>query len=273
MSTQLAQFTDKIHDIARHILASEGHPLVGKPCSCRKGVRTTRCKDCTSHVPSCDTCFLRDHAANPFHFAEKWNGRYFERMSQSDIGRILHLGHEGNPCPSNKTVTLHLDVVHINGVHGCKAMYCECTTRGKHWEQLLDAELFPATLAKPATAFSFGAIKLFDLISTISKTSAMDFVSTLRRLTNNAFTDDVPVRNSINHTERVSSCIQDFYKAFRRIMRIWRTIQMNKRAGVYHGVVDPSKDEFCLALKCPACPQPGFNMPLKFRVEPSGKDR
>ena len=193
MSAQLSQFVENLDEIGRRILATEGDPLTMKPCHCGKGFRTTRCKDCTSHVPSCDKCFLKDHSKNMFHFAEKWNGRYFERSSQARLGRVLFLGHDGSQCPSNSTGSLNLDVVALNGVHGCKVMYCECASAGKHWEQLLDAELFPATLAKPATAFTFGIIKEFDLISSISKTSAMDFVTTIRRQTNNAFPDDVPV--------------------------------------------------------------------------------
>ena len=28
----------------------------------------------------CDACFREQHIQNPLHWAEKWNGRYFERM-------------------------------------------------------------------------------------------------------------------------------------------------------------------------------------------------
>lgn len=58
-------------------------------------------------------------------------------------------------------------------------------------------------------------------------------------------------------------------------MRVWRALQIRKRAGEFHGMQALTGDasDFFLALKCPACPQPGFNMPLKWSVEPSDEDR
>lgn len=87
-----------------------------------------------------------------------------------------------------------LDVVDLSGVHSCKVHYCDCPLKKKKWEQLLEIDLFPATLRSPATAFSLSILKHFDLLSSISKAAAMDFVTTIRRSTNNAFIDDVPVR-------------------------------------------------------------------------------
>lgn len=195
MSAQLAQFTVNFEKLSHYVVASEGDPSVLSPCPCGKGDRTTRCKDCVGYNPTCDACFFRNHEFTPFHFAEKWNGRFFDRSSQSGIGRVLYLGHDGRPCPSVRSGTspLHLDVVQLNGVHGCRVQYCECAKKGEHWEQLLEINLFPATLAKPATAYALPVLKHFDLLSSISKTSAMDFVTTIRRSTNNAFPDDVPV--------------------------------------------------------------------------------
>ncbi|KLO12124.1 hypothetical protein SCHPADRAFT_941460 [Schizopora paradoxa] len=180
----------------------------------------------------------RNHVSCPFHFPEKWNGTNFERTSQAAIGRVIHLGHGGDRCPSarDSTEPLMLDVVEINGVHGCRVLYCDCKGAGHHWEQLLDVELFPATLSKTATAFSFKVLKQFDLLSSIAKLTAMDFVTSYRRMTNNAFPQDVP----------------DFYKSFRRVMRVWRSLQIRKRV---------------------ANSMPGFNMPLRWRVEPSPEDR
>lgn len=195
MSALLAQFTVEFDKIATHVMASEGSPSASTPCPCGKGIRTARCKDCPLQSPVCCECFIRNHASMPFHFADIWNGKYFEKKSQADLGRVIHLGHEGLPCPSVhvNTQPLLLDVVHLNGVHGCKVQYCKCEAAGKNWEQLLLLDLFPGTLAKTATAYSFALLKHFDLLSSISKTSAMDFVTTIRRCTNNAFPDDVPV--------------------------------------------------------------------------------
>lgn len=204
MSALLAQFTVEFDKISAHVVASEGNPLVSSPCPCGKGPRTTRCKDCTVQDPVCNDCFICKHASQPFHFAEMWNGEYFVKSSQAELGRIIHLGHAGLPCPSIRPEAdpLLLDVVDLNGVHGCKVHYCKCKDSGHNWEQLLQIDLFPGTLAKTATAFSFAVLKHFDLLSSISKTSAMDFVTTIRRTTNNAFPDDVPV--SVMHVPRIA---------------------------------------------------------------------
>lgn len=59
--------------------------------------------------------------------------------------------------------------------------------------------------------------------------------------------------------------IKDFEKLFRRVMRIWRLVQMRKRAGDIHGItvrVD-NIGEYCLAVKCPACPRLGINITIE----------
>lgn len=208
MSALLAQFTVEFDKISKYVVGSEGNPLVSSPCPCGEGLRTTRCTDCTMQDPVCNKCFILNHATQPFHFADTWNGSYFVKSSQAELGRVIHLGHGGVRCPFvyPEAAPLLLDVVDLNGVHGCKVHYCKCKRAGHHWEQLLLIDLFPGTLAKTATAFSFAVLKNFDLLSSISKTSAMDFVTTLRRTTNNAFPDDVPVCQVLYLVSCVTHC-------------------------------------------------------------------
>lgn len=44
-----------------------------------------------------------------------------------------------------------------------------------------------------------------------------------------------------------------------RVSRMWRDLLNRKRAGFGHNAMDPQKGD--LALFCPACPQPGINLP------------
>ncbi|KAJ7750161.1 hypothetical protein B0H14DRAFT_2405830, partial [Mycena olivaceomarginata] len=56
--------------------------------------------------------------------------------------------------------------------------------------------------------------------------------------------------------------IQDRYHEFLRITRQWRHIRMLKQAARGHepaGINNTKKGE--CALLCPACPQPGKNLP------------
>ena len=47
-------------------------------------------------------------------------------------------------------------------------------------------------------------------------------------------------------------------------MRMWRILQMKKRAGLAHGMgkLVPVRRPGELRVMCPACPEPGFNMDM-----------
>ncbi len=60
-----------------------------------------------------------------------------------------------------------------------------------------------------------------------------------------------------------SDCHQDRYHAFLIMIREWRHLKMMKRAGRGNDVsgIDATQLGEC-AVHCPACPQPGKNIPL-----------
>lgn len=73
--------------------------------------------------------------------------------------------------------------------------WCRCngaSDQDKHL-QLLRHRLFPSTVVKPQTAFTFNVLDEFLIDSLECKTSAFSFYSKLRRLTDNAFPDALPV--------------------------------------------------------------------------------
>lgn len=210
MSAKLEAFLTNFDIIKDKILQKEGRIDVDHLCACEdskepdkmvtddtpsKRFRTVRCGDCFQASPSCEKCFLRSHEHHPFHWAERWNGRYYERVPQSALGRILYFGHGGKRCPTNyvNQKALKLSVVTMNGVHPCEAIYCTCASAGERWEQLLDESLFPGTIAAPETAIRLDVLKYFDTLCSASKVTAMDFVRTSRHTTNNAFPTSVPV--------------------------------------------------------------------------------
>ncbi len=59
------------------------------------------------------------------------------------------------------------------------------------------ARLFPSTLGKPRTAFTFNLFKDIHVHGLSSKKSVYDYHDALRRLTDPVFPEQVPVRNSI----------------------------------------------------------------------------
>lgn len=173
-------------------------PKIGELCSCNRSCqRTTRCHDCKQYTISCSECFLDAHRNNPFHWAHVWDnaaGFFIRRdisLLRSDWS--LHLGHGGNQCPHADSSIL-FTVIDGNGIHGTRLTFCECPGCLSHIEQLMDARLFPASTREPRTAYTFNILKEFHLHNLESKKAAYDYLGALRRLTNNAFTADVPVR-------------------------------------------------------------------------------
>ena len=195
-NSPLVSFSEVMDDLHDAVLSTESSPLVDSPCACGKGNRTTRCTDCSQHDPVCDTCFIKEHISTPFHRVEKWNGRFFQKGTQGEMGRKLHIGHSGRCCPNlpPNQKGRHLDVIDVNGTHSFRTFYCHCPSMtDAPWKQLTKATLFPSSIDRPSTVFTFGVMKLFQLLSTIGKTSAMDFVQCLKRRTDGAFPGDAQV--------------------------------------------------------------------------------
>ncbi|KAJ3978346.1 hypothetical protein F5890DRAFT_1381734, partial [Lentinula detonsa] len=113
---------------------------------------------------------------------------------RQDISTILDsdasaipLGHDGDKCPRAPKPLFMTIVDHTTGVHATKVTFCGCSDSSK-WQQLMNANLFPATVAEPQTAFTFGTLRNWQLITLQSKITAYDYVRALRRLTDNVFT-------------------------------------------------------------------------------------
>jgi hypothetical protein len=114
------------------------------------------------------------------------------------MGFILNLEHNGEVCPLGKGENKsgnQITVVDSAGVFVHTVKWCRCHGAGdedKHL-QLLQHCLFPSTIFKPQTAFTFDILDEFLIDSLECKTSVLSFYSKLRRLTDNAFPHTVPV--------------------------------------------------------------------------------
>jgi CxC2 like cysteine cluster associated with KDZ transposases len=157
--------------------------------------RTCRCLDCFQSPVTCERCFIQRHKTQPFHWVEQWNGAFFIRRDISALGHPIALGHRGELCHNISKVTPPLEflIVHTNGIHRTKLLFCGCVGCGNRMQQLLKAQLFPATTEQPTTAFTFAVLREFHLHSLESVVAAHGYMGALRRLTDNTFTTDVPV--------------------------------------------------------------------------------
>ncbi|KAH9829608.1 uncharacterized protein C8Q71DRAFT_863183 [Rhodofomes roseus] len=119
--------------------------------------------------------------------------------------------------------------------------------------QLWGAGLWPASFSRPQTAFTVHVLGFFSHLTFQAKTTAHDFYGTLRRITSNAFFEDV----------------KDRYREFMTAHRQFNYVHTLKR---FAFDVKKKLEAGCLALRCPACPHPDVNMDPNWRERPE-KDR
>ncbi|KAF7377333.1 CxC2 domain-containing protein [Mycena sanguinolenta] len=215
------------------------------------GTQAHRCEECFTGALFCTPCLVSIHADNPLHFVQTWNGTFFERNTLRSLGLRIQLGHlRGEACPgtlargAEETSKTSFCIVHTNGIHEVALDFCTCGKAQSHTVQLLRAHMYPATTLRPSSAASFGVLRKFHMHSFKSKCSAYEFYNALARETN----------NSGNFQRR---------GIFLRMIREWRNLQMLKRSARAHipeGVRDIEAG--ACALLCPACPQPGKNLPV-----------
>lgn len=177
------------------ILSTEATDDVGQPCQCDKEIALYRCMDCSFSPVLCGTCVVASHVSNPFHHIQKWNGFYLHRISLSDLGHTIQLGHRSAACPSRLSGSKGraTTIVHVNGIHQVCIEYCRCVHALPEPEQLARSSLFPASFERPETAFTFSVLKQFHILGSTAKTPAYDFINALVNMTDNAFPKNVPV--------------------------------------------------------------------------------
>ncbi|KAJ3999555.1 hypothetical protein F5050DRAFT_1709609 [Lentinula boryana] len=203
-------------------------------------------------APLCHSCWLGAHKHQPLHWAEAWDEMkgYFvhhdiSMLMPESLG--IPLGHDGNQCPY-ATTPLLMTLVDVGGVHATRVTFCGCPDHLSKWHQLFHAGLLPATVKDPQSAFTLNLLRQWDLFNLQSKITVYQFMLSLRQLTDNVFTGNVP----------------DLYKQFLFVTRIWPWIQMEKRIGSLYG--DGMTECFPHCPKdnvmnfCPACPDADVNM-------------
>ncbi|KAM6504124.1 hypothetical protein JOM56_001067 [Amanita muscaria] len=201
---------------------------------------------------------FKAHRLNPLHRIKLWNGQFFESTSLKALGLVIQLNHTiDDPC-SNPALAFNNEFVIIDshGIHSVCLQYCNCHRAVSRLVQLLRLRLFPATVVDPKTAATFCLLEAFQLLSFTSKVSAFEFYQSISRQSDNTGTCSPP----------------DRYRAFMRIVREWRHIRLLKRMGRGHdpaGVAGTREGE--CAILCPACPQPGKNLPDGWQEAPENK--
>ncbi|KIJ58337.1 hypothetical protein HYDPIDRAFT_102895, partial [Hydnomerulius pinastri MD-312] len=259
------------------LLELEAQEKRGLPCElCGDLPGSIRCKTCSGAHAWCNSCAVKVHKHLPFHNLEKWQDSCYQKISLMALGYIWYMGHNGDPCPCvpgpaedwvdvddeglpDTEDPFHvpilntlpvprlsqLTIVHATGIFVHKISWCQCSNASerKHL-QLLRACLFPASVTRPETAFTFEVLEHHRIDNLECKMTAMSFFAKLRRLTDSGNPDSIP----------------DRYRELLRISRLWRYLTNLKRSGMGHDQERPPQPGD-LALFCPACPQPSINLP------------
>jgi hypothetical protein len=142
---------------------------------------------------------------------EQWTGTHYEKTSLRSFGQVIHLGHQGQPCPNNfeyqngwEDSLNHTDddqirsedivdgsgssemtLIHVNGVHTTAIAWCMCNPYDPalRYTQLLARGLFPASFQRPQTAFTFELLDLCWIDNLECNTATSGLFTKIQRLT------------------------------------------------------------------------------------------
>jgi len=165
--------------------------------SCGQGEGSFRCLDCYGQHWWCRSCVINSHIQHPFHRPQQWKDGSFENISLSELGYVLAIGHSRSDtqCPQEGDLfgDRRMTLIHVNGIFEHYVRFCRCQGAASEHEQLFCNRLFPSTFERPETAFTLDVLDYYGIDALECKTSALSFFQKLRRVTNNAFPDEVPV--------------------------------------------------------------------------------
>ncbi|KIY63263.1 hypothetical protein CYLTODRAFT_323455, partial [Cylindrobasidium torrendii FP15055 ss-10] len=205
-----------------------------------------RCDTCGTFV-ECRECCLKRHEQSPLHTIAEWTGKSWRQTSLFDLGLEIHVLHAGRVCPRQAGYT-NMTVLHTNGIHRVRVGWCGCPRArgGTQWQQCMRSGWYPSSWSTPETATTFRCLRRFRLLNVIGNINVRDYVTTLERTTN----------------PWAVAWLPDRYKNFGYMTRQFFFLLRLKRSGVVH-IPRPiaSAERGSVAVKCWACPRPGFNLP------------
>jgi CxC2 like cysteine cluster associated with KDZ transposases len=223
----LREFSPIIDNIMGILLQMEA-PVNNSICpSCNIRQTMWKCSECVGCNNFCNDCIRTRHQSSPYHRVEHWTGTFFEPAWLCQANLVIHLGHEGLPCPNNaefdgeagfdpghlaqslsddgaifgnglpklKGRNYHI-VVDKSGVHRIRVIPCGCPNAPEgddRYIHYLQMGLFPASLQSIKTVFTFGVLDDFRMDNLECKTAALNYWHKIVRLTSNEFPKSVPV--------------------------------------------------------------------------------
>ncbi|KAF9017820.1 hypothetical protein BDZ89DRAFT_1140448 [Hymenopellis radicata] len=244
----MAMWRDRADTYLAELLLLEAPRQVGRcqGLSCN-AIGTFQCLTCADDTLYCQACVVFRHKHLYLHRMQYWTGRFFWKTTLADLGLRVQVGHPpGEACCNPFRGDPNFTIIDVDGIYRVNIDYCNCHMVQPRDVQLLRSRLYPATSVSPETCATFRCLETFQIMSFMSKVSAYEFYWSLSRLTENLGTHAPPNR----------------YQPFLRMIRQWRHLKLTKRMGRGNepsGRAGTKLND--LVIKCPACPQPGINMP------------
>ncbi|KAG2055338.1 hypothetical protein BDR06DRAFT_970839 [Suillus hirtellus] len=197
---------------------------------------------------------MERHHEHPLHRIKHWKDAFFHDVTLKSLRLRIQLGHPTQERCYNPAACQDFVILHVNGIHEVSLDFCGCETAQSPTTQLLRIRWFPATVLEPKTTATFKLLRHFHILSFKSKVSTFEYWQTLMRLTH----------------KRGVVIVKDCYDALLRMIQEWRNITLLKHFGQGH---DPAgtgaTEQGSCAILCPACPQPGKNLPENWESAPS----
>ncbi|TFK64685.1 hypothetical protein BDN72DRAFT_774275, partial [Pluteus cervinus] len=280
----LKEWIPKRRPYLRVSIEREAPPLSGKCNNCPDN-GSWRCLDCLGRPFLCMECCCTAHALLPLHRIERWTGKGFQPAWLWETGVVVNLEHGGAACqagfrfepsevgsqweefddttldtteaekddftkaPSHLNGHPVITVVDASGVHPLPFRFCRCSGFAADDIQLLRFGFIASSYLNIQTVFTDRVLDDFLLDNRECHTAAFDYFEKLRRRTSPAF----PLK------------VKNRYSELLRVSRIWRNLKHWKWHGFGHSDTEPGEGD--LALFCPACPQPGVNLPPSWEKE------
>ena len=183
-------------------------------CSNHQMATLYRCLECSYSSLYCNECILKRHKALPLHRLEVclfpdplrssrsrcpqyWQNGFFDRTSLRSLGFTCHLGHDGDPCPT-ESPPRDLIIIDMNGWHKVQVGFCTCDTntpRSERYRQLLRMYWYPASFDRPRTAFSFDLLETYHKVSLQGKLNLYDFYLSIMQKSDNQGRSKIIVSN------------------------------------------------------------------------------
>ena len=178
---------------------------------------------------TCFDCCRESHLRTPLHRIHQWTGKYFIPSWLWKVGLCIDLGHGGQPCPcyheggvfpeplsseipdeedepedhggidNGKPTATNIAgakltvIVHTNGIHYLPVRICRCLDGPPEDIQMMRLGYYPSTYKYIRTMFTFQVLDDYLLANLECHTSGHHYYQKLRRMTNKAAPQLVPV--------------------------------------------------------------------------------